>query len=154
MKTGTAVHTASCRCGFVRLSAQGRPLSTGACHCEGCRRMTGGPYSLGAIYPSAAVTIKAGEVASIGADAQAGHEGCPRCASWVLTRPPGLGDIVVIRSSLFEDAGVFAPFVESFTSERLPFVGPIAPSSYERFPDPTEFPALVSAYAEWDQAVP
>ncbi|ALN72256.1 GFA family protein [Aureimonas sp. AU20] len=147
-------HLAACRCGFVRLRARGRPLATGACHCEGCRRMTGGPYSLGAIYPSVAIAMEAGETRSIGADPKAGHEGCPRCASWVLTRPPGLGDIVVVRSSLFADAALFAPFVESFTSEKLPFVGPVAPHRFERFPDPDEFPRLIGAYAEWEHAVP
>lgn len=115
--------------------------------------MTGGPYSLGAIYASDAVAFAAGETTPIGADPAAGHQGCPRCASWVITRPPGLGDITVVRSSLFEDADRFAPFVESFVSEKLPFVGPVAPHRFERFPDPDEFPRLVGAYAEWEHAV-
>jgi hypothetical protein len=116
--------------------------------------MTGGPYSLGALYHSDAVAIVEGETSPIGADPQAGHQGCPRCASWVLTRPPGLGDITVVRSTLFENAAVFAPFVESFTSEKLPFVSLVAPNHFERFPDPSEFPALMAAYAQWEHAVP
>jgi hypothetical protein len=154
MTTDMDVHLAACRCGFVRLQARGRPLATGACHCEGCRRMTGGPYSLGAIYPSAAVALEGKETIPVGADPAAGHRGCPRCASWILSSPPGVGDIVVVRSSLFEDAAAFAPFVESFTSEKLPFVGTVAPHGFERFPDPAEFPALVAAYARWEHAVP
>lgn len=91
---------------------------------------------------------------SIGANRRAGHQGCVRCASWVFTQPPELGDTVVVRSSLFEDAASFAPFVESFTSEKLPFVGTVAPNSYAQFPDPAEFPALMTAYTEWEHAVP
>lgn len=153
MTTISNHHIASCRCGAVSLRAEGRPLSTGACHCTGCRRMTGGPYSLGAIYPSVSVTIEAGELSAIGADPHAGHQGCARCASWVLTRPPGLGDITVVRSALFEDADAFVPFVESFTSEKLSFVGPVAPNQFEFFPDASEFPALIAAYADWEHAV-
>ncbi|WP_152046831.1 GFA family protein [Aureimonas psammosilenae] len=145
-------HFAACRCGFVRLDAAGAPLATGACHCRGCQRMTGGPYSLGAIYPSAAVSVEAGETGPIGADPAAGHQGCIRCASWVFTRPPGLGDIVVVRSSLFEDAAAFAPFVESFLSEKLPFVARVAPHGFDRFPEPKEFPHLIAAYADWEHA--
>lgn len=116
--------------------------------------MTSGPYSLSAIYPSAAVAVTSGETHPVGADPQAGHLGCPRCASWVLTRPPGLGDITVVRSSLFEDADRFAPFMESFVSEKLPFVSSVAPNSFERFPDPSQFPALIEAYARWENATP
>ncbi|SDO87814.1 GFA family protein [Aureimonas jatrophae] len=146
-------HLATCRCGSVRLRARGAPLATGACHCAGCRRMTGGPYSLGAIYPSGAIALDAGETRPIGARPEAGHQGCVACGSWVFTRPPGLGDIVVVRSSLFEDAAAFAPFVESFTSERLPFVAPVAPHRFERFPAPDDFPRLMDAYARWESAV-
>nr|WP_280891718.1 GFA family protein [Jiella mangrovi] len=135
------------------MRASGPRLATGACHCTGCRRMTGGPYSLGAIYASDAVDMEVGETVPIGADHNAGHQGCARCSSWVLTRPPGLGDIVVVRSSLFEDADRFTPFVESFVSEKLPFVEPVAPHRFEHFPDPDEFPRLIGAYAEWEHAV-
>jgi hypothetical protein len=145
-------HVAVCRCGSVRLRAHGRPLVTGACHCTGCRRMSGGPYSLGAIYPSAAIEV-AGETMPIGAGEEAGHRGCSRCASWLFSRPPAFGDIVVVRSSLFEDAAAFAPFVESFTCEKLPFVDAVAPHSFERFPDPAAFPTLMASYAEWEHAV-
>ncbi|WP_430246100.1 GFA family protein [Neorhizobium sp. DAR64861/K0K2] len=147
-------HLASCRCGFVRLKANGQPLTTGACHCEGCRRMSAGPYSLGAIYADEAVTIVSGKTSPIGADPYAGHQGCPHCASWVISRPPVLVDMVVVRSALFEDAAAFAPFVETFTSEKLPFVSLIAPHRFERFPNPSEFPTLMSEYAKWVHAVP
>lgn len=153
MPSDTAAdHLATCRCGAVHLRASGRPLVTGACHCEGCRRMTGGPYSLGAIYPSAAVAVEAGEPVAIGVDPSSGHKGCARCASWVMSQPLGLGDITVVRSSLFADADRFAPFVESFTSEQLPFAAPVAPHRFERFPDPADFPKLMAAYATWEHA--
>jgi hypothetical protein len=153
MTANADCHVAACRCGSVSVQATGRPLVTGACHCTGCRRMTAGPYSLGAIFPSNAIEV-VGATTPIGVDPGSGHQGCPLCASWVLSKPPGLGDIVVVRSSLFEDANAFAPFVESFTSEKLPFVGFVAPHSFERFPNPAEFPALIAAYAEWEHAVP
>ncbi|MDP4026219.1 GFA family protein [Methylobacterium sp. NEAU 140] len=142
---------ATCRCGHVRLRASGRPLVTSACHCTGCRRMTGGPYSLGAIYAANAVVVEAGETRAIGADHGAGHQGCPRCASWVFSRPREVDDIVVVRSPLFEDAAAFPPFMETCTSDKLPFVDFTAPHRFARFPDPTEFPALIAAYAAWDQ---
>ena len=50
-----------CRCGKVRLRAEGPPLITMACHCRGCQKLTSSAYSLSALTPEAGFEVTAGE---------------------------------------------------------------------------------------------
>ena len=38
------IHSGSCLCGSVRVSAQNATNKVGACHCSMCRKWGGGPY--------------------------------------------------------------------------------------------------------------
>lgn len=38
------IHSGSCLCGSVRVSAQNATNKVGACHCRMCRKWGGGPY--------------------------------------------------------------------------------------------------------------
>lgn len=40
----TIIHSGSCLCGSVRISAQNATNKVGACHCSMCRKWGGGPY--------------------------------------------------------------------------------------------------------------
>lgn len=40
-----AVHRGGCNCGAVRFETRGAPKFIVRCHCEGCRRATGGAFS-------------------------------------------------------------------------------------------------------------
>ena len=144
-----AVHEASCRCGRVRFQARGRPLITMACHCTGCRKMTSSAFSLSALYPADALTITSGEPVIGGLHGATRHFFCGWCMSWLFTRPEGMDDLVNIRSAMFDDAPAFRPYVETFTSESMPFVISGAERSFERFPPQEVFPELLEAYARW-----
>ncbi|MCB8838234.1 GFA family protein [Aurantimonas sp. VKM B-3413] len=144
-----AVHEASCRCGRVQIAARGRPLITMACHCTGCRKMTSSAFSLSALYPADALTITSGEPVIGGLHGPTRHYFCGWCMSWLFTRPEGMDDLVNIRSAMFDDAPAFPPYVETFTSESMPFVTAGAEHSFERFPPQDAFPELLAAYAQW-----
>ena len=45
-----SVHTGGCLCGAVRYELQGEPDWTVYCHCESCRKHTGGPVAAFATY--------------------------------------------------------------------------------------------------------
>ena len=79
-------------------------------------------FSLSALYPADALTIMSGEPVIGGLHGAARHFFCGWCMSWLFTRPEGMDDLVNIRSVMFDDAPAFRPYVETFTSESMPFV--------------------------------
>ena len=137
-----------CRCGEVRFAAAGGPLITFACHCTGCRLMTGSAFSLSSLYPAEAFEVTAGEPVLGGLRGGTRHYFCPACMSWLFTRPEGLDAYVNVRSTLLEDAPAYRPFVEAYTAEALPWAATGAVHSYEGAPEEADFPALLDAFAK------
>ncbi|WP_027316903.1 GFA family protein [Microvirga flocculans] len=141
------VHKGECRCGQVRFLVEGPPVMTMACHCTGCQRMTASAFSLSAFYPSAAFRVLQGEPVIGGLHGPTRHFFCPHCMSWLFTRPEGLDDFVNVRTTMLDDAGRFVPFIETFTSEALPWAKTPAIHSFEKFPPMERYPELVEDFA-------
>ena len=136
-----------CRCGEVRFRVTGPPILTMACHCTGCQRMTGGPYSLSVALRAEAFEVTAGEPVIGGAHGDVRHFHCPRCLSWMFTRPPGLDWLINLRSPMLDDgAAAFPPFIETYTSEMLPWAKTPAVHSFEKFPPMEHYPELVAEF--------
>lgn len=137
-----------CRCGAVRLRITHQPIATAACHCTGCQRMTASAYSLSAMVPSAGFAVTQGTPVRGGLK-QGGihHYVCPDCASWLFTRWDGMDELVNLRPTMLDDTSWFAPFFETYTSEKLAFAETGARMSFDRFPDESEFPHILQAYA-------
>lgn len=136
-----------CRCGAVRIRINAPPLMTAVCHCTGCQAMSSSAFSLTAMLPVDAFEVVAGEPVVGGLhDPTQAHYGCARCLSWMFTRIQG-APFVNVRPTMLEDASWFVPWLETMTSEALPWVSIPATRSYARFPDMSEFPALLQAFA-------
>ena len=139
-----------CRCGGVRLRITAPPLLTMACHCRGCQKMTASAYSLSAAIPAAGFAVTQGEPVIGGLrGAQAHHYHCPHCMSWMFTRAEGMDAFVNVRPTMLDDARWFAPFIETYVSERLPWAATSAVHSFPEFPNVDDYPALIQAYAAW-----
>jgi hypothetical protein len=136
-----------CRCGRVRFRISAPPLLTMACHCSGCQRMTGSAFSLSEAIPSEGFAVIAGEPTIGGLHGATRHFFCPHCMSWLFTRPEGLDWFVNVRATMIDDARDFVPFVETMTSEKLPWVTTPAVRSFERWPTFEEYSALPDQYA-------
>ena len=136
-----------CRCGRVRYRLTAKPVVTMACHCTGCQRMTASAFSLGALYPSGAFEVTKGEPVIGGLHGDAHHYFCPYCMSWMFTRVDAMGDLVSVRAMLCDDARAFVPFIETYTSEKLPWATTPAVHSFERYPPVEQFPDLLAEYA-------
>ena len=108
--------------------------------------MTGGPYSIGAAFPKERFDVVAGQVVIGGVGDPAMHHHCPKCFSWVFTRMDAW-PFVNARTSMLDDPNGLDPFVETQTSDRLLFATTGAARSFEGFPDDTEWPELMKAYA-------
>lgn len=142
------VHEGACRCGQVRFRASGAPIVTMACHCTGCQRMTASAFSLSVLYPSQSFEVVEGEPVIGGLHGTTRHFFCPHCMSWLFTRPEGMDEFVNVRSTMLDDAASFAPFIETYTSEKLPWATTAAVHSFETLPPMERYPELVAEYAE------
>ena len=137
-----------CRCGQVRFRANGRPIITMACHCTGCQRMTASAFSLSSLYPSASFEVTEGEPVIGGLHGATRHLFCPHCMSWLFTRPEGLDEFVNVRATMFDDASDFTPYIETYTSEALPWAKTPAAHSFEKLPPMEIYAELVEDFAQ------
>ena len=138
-----------CRCGEVRFRITAAPFVTMACHCTGCQHMTASAFSLSAAIPTEGFAVTRGEPVRGGNQApELAHFHCPQCKSWLFTRMAGLDSFVNVRSTMLDKPGDWAtPFVETFTSEKLPWVSTPAQHSFPTFPALEAWEGLCRDYA-------
>jgi hypothetical protein len=136
----------ACRCGDVRLRIDAPPLLTMACHCTGCQKMSASAFSLSAAIPSAAFFVTEGEPVIGGLHGHPQHNFCPRCMSWMFTRIDGM-EFVNLRPTMLDDSAWFMPFIETYTSEKLPWAITGAVHSFEQFPPFEAYEGLTKEFA-------
>ncbi|MEZ5668576.1 MAG: GFA family protein [Alphaproteobacteria bacterium] len=136
-----------CRCGQVRLRVSAPPLLTMACHCSGCQKMSASAYSLSAAIPAEGFSVTRGETVLGGLHGPAQHNFCPHCKSWMFTRAD-IMPFVNLRPTMLDDPAWFSPFIETWTSEKLPWASTPAVHSYEAFPPVEDYMRLIQEYAE------
>ena len=137
-----------CRCGQVRFAITAPPLLTMACHCTGCQRMASSAFSLSVAIPSDGFAVTEGEPVIGGLHGATRHYFCPHCMSWMFTRPEGMDWFVNVRATMLDDPSWFAPFVETFTREKLPWATTPAVHGFETFPPMEAYEGLLKEYAE------
>ena len=110
-----------CRCGSVKVQAEGEPLAISMCHCCDCQRRTGSAFSIHAYFPSEKVAVN-GILHSHGRAADSGREVrfffCPECGStvfWEAELRPGTKGIPV---GIFADPSFPQPQTAIFTEHR------------------------------------
>lgn len=135
-----------CRCGQVRLRISAPPLLTMACHCTGCQRMTVSAFSLSAAIPGEGFSVVEGEPVIGGLRGATRHYFCPRCMSWMFTRPEGIDWFVNFRPTMLDDPVWSTPFMETWTSERLPWAATPAVHGFEALPAFHEHEGLTEEY--------
>jgi hypothetical protein len=139
----------SCRCGRVDIRVTKPPLATSACHCRGCQKMSSSAYSLTAIIPADGFAVTKGEPVIGGLHGPDTHHFfCGHCMTWMFTRPEGM-PFVNVRPTLLDDTAWFRPFMETFTTTKLPFAETGAVRRFAAFPAMEEYEGLVAEYQAW-----
>jgi hypothetical protein len=136
-----------CRCGRVRLKISAKPLLTMACHCTGCQLMSSSAYSLSAAIPSEGFEVTKGEPVIGGLHGASKHYFCGYCMTWMFTRPEGIDWFVNLRPTMLDDHAWYAPFIETWTAEKLPWAATSAVHSYEALPAFEDYEGLIAEYA-------
>jgi hypothetical protein len=119
-----------------------------ACHCTGCQRMTASAFSLSAGFPSEGFTVTKGEPVIGGLHGATRHYFCRYCMSWMFTRAEGFDWFVNVRATMLDDPSWFTPFIETWTSEKLPWATTPAAHSFEKVPPFEEFERLAEEFAQ------
>jgi hypothetical protein len=97
----TATRIATCNCGSVRLVANGPPVRVGLCHCTTCRKGSGAPFTVNAIWTADCVTVE-GNTSNWKAATEARHF-CPSCGSMLFGVSDSTGEIAIMLGA-FDDA--------------------------------------------------
>src|SRR6202000_18906 len=126
---------------------------TAACHCTGCQQMSASAYSLTAMVPSTGFEVTSGTPVIGGLHGAIRHFFCPHCMTWMFTRPNGFDQFVNVRPTMLKDSSWFKPFIETYTSEKLPWVTVPAVHSFPRFPAMENFTALIAEFARHMRAL-
>lgn len=136
-----------CRCGAVRFRVSALPILTMACHCTGCQRMSASAFSLSAAIPAQGFTITQGEPVIGGLHGAARHYFCGHCMTWMFTRPEGVDFFVNLRPTLLDHPASFVPYMETWTSEKLPWATTPAVRSFAALPEMDEYDGLMRGFA-------
>jgi len=140
--------TGGCRCGQVRLRITAAPLLAMACHCSGCQTMSASAFSLSLAVPTPGFEVTAGVPVIGGIHGAAHHYFCPHCKSWMYTKTEGMDEFVNLRPSMLDDHAWYVPFVETWTSEKLPWASTPAVHSFEALPAFEAFAGLIADYGQ------
>lgn len=137
-----------CRCGQVRLRITAPPLLAMACHCTGCQRMSASAFSLSLAIPTPGFEVVSGEPVIGGLHGDSHHYFCPHCKSWMFTRTEGMDQFVNLRPSMLDHHEWVAPYVETWTDEKLSWATTPAKHSFGALPAMEAFAGLIEAYAK------
>ncbi len=109
--------------------------------------MSASAFSLSAAIPSEGFEVTQGEPVIGGLHGPTRHYFCPHCKSWMFTRAEGMDWFVNLRPTMLDDPSGFTPFIESMTSEKLPWASTPAVHSFEKFPAFEDYERLTAEFA-------
>jgi hypothetical protein len=113
--------------------------------------MSASAFSLSAAIPTSGFEVLRGEPVIGGLrNPELRHFFCPQCMSWLFTR--FLPEFVNVRVTMLDEVSWFAPFMETWTRTKLPWVTTPAIHSYPEFPPMEEFTKLTTEFSKWVSA--
>lgn len=115
----TIVLTGHCYCGKIKFSTTKEPQTVAYCHCDDCRRVTGGPVAAFAALDEKTVTFTPNEGRKVSLNSGASRTFCADCGSSLTGRYDYLPGQVYITLAVIDQANDLAPKIHSHESERF-----------------------------------
>lgn len=112
------VLTGRCYCGATTFSTTQEPQTVAYCHCDSCRRATGGPVAAFAALDEEAVTFIPNEGRKVEINPGVTRTFCADCGSSLTGRYDYLPGQVYISLGVIDQANDLAPKIHSHDSER------------------------------------
>ena len=112
-------------CGAVRYECTGDPGNASYCHCDDCKRATGGPYTVGVLVRAADLRILTGQVKGYTTIADSGRkitrQFCPECGSPLFTRAEKCPDLVFLKAGSLDEPECVKPSCQIWTKRAVPW---------------------------------
>ena len=112
-------HTGGCLCGAIRYRVIGPPTATSLCHCDSCRRSTGGPSLAWAIFDQDKVEIISGELAIHRSSPGVERGFCAACGTSLTYARENRPGLFHVTTASLDDPEAFPPAVEIWVEEKL-----------------------------------
>ena len=113
-----------CSCGAVRFTIS-EYLYVLACHCDACKKRTGGAFGVSVVVESPNVTEFHGETKTFLRKAESGrsvpYEFCPKCGATVRWRIETTSNRQIFAGGSFDDAHGFSLAGEMYTDKAIPW---------------------------------
>ena len=121
-----SAHTASCRCGQLKVSVTGEPIRMSVCHCLNCQKRSGSAFAAQARWPAEQVTIE-GRSGSFELVGDGGNKAtfyfCPQCGSDVYyDNNDRIDGQIAVPLGAFDDPYFLTPNYSIFESRKHPWV--------------------------------
>ncbi len=113
--------TGGCLCGAVRYVASGEPVNVRVCHCEQCRRSTGGAFWARALYSQDDVAIE-GATAGYPTSGWLERVFCPKCGATLFSRSLDDRNVMGVSLVTLDHPAALAPTEHIFAEEMLPWL--------------------------------
>ena len=111
-----------CQCGAIRFTATGEPLFVALCHCESCRRSTGGALVASCGFRRDDIAFAKMNPSYYASSPGVRRGFCPRCGTSLTFESTCWPDDVHLMVGNFDNPGDFAPQCHVFAGERLPWL--------------------------------
>jgi hypothetical protein len=111
-----------CHCGGIRFTATGEPLFVVLCHCESCRRSSGGAVAAWCGFRSAEVALTGTAPTYYESSPGVRRGFCPRCGTSLTFESTRWPDDIHLMASNFDNPADFMPQCHVFAGERLPWL--------------------------------
>lgn len=109
-----------CHCGAIRYSVEGHPKHSSVCHCESCRRTTGGLTTAWVGFPSEALALAQGEPRSYTSSTGVERQFCPACGtSLFYFNEPAMPGVVDILTATLDEPETFPPTLQVQMADAL-----------------------------------
>ncbi|MEL6645719.1 MAG: GFA family protein [Pseudomonadota bacterium] len=120
--TETPQITGRCYCGTITFRATAAPQAVTYCHCEACRRATGGPVAAFAAFAEGDLAFDPDEGRVIEATPGVRRSFCGHCGSSLTGRYDYLPGQVYLSLGVIDQAAALAPTMHSHAESRLPWL--------------------------------
>jgi len=112
-----------CLCGAVRYECSGDTEAASYCHCDDCKKATGGPYTVGVLVEAAKLRIICGRVKGYTTTADSGRkitrEFCPSCGSPLFTRAEKCPNLVFLKAGCLDEPELIKPSCQTWTKRAV-----------------------------------
>ena len=113
-----------CYCGKLRYVAEGKPTLKAQCHCRECQYISGGAPNFFMLMPNDGFNYVVGtpkQFKRTGLKDAVTREFCSECGTHMITRRPGLSEVVLKVGTLDDPAFFDNPRIAIFTIDKQPF---------------------------------